>query len=720
MISGLSLSTPGLFVAGAVCAAIPILIHLLMRRRRKPIAFGAMRFLREAYKKQRRRLQVERWLLLAARVLALLLLGLTLARPTLGGNADTGPRTVYLVLDEGLASAVEIDGETELERSKRALLAALASLDPARGDRAALFAASSPPRAIVSEPSPDLQAIERLVRDAPAADSRTDLTGTLTLIGEARDAATESDDPRSTIVVGSAWRAGSVDPDTEPPSLGEGTSLLALAPSRDPVSNTAIVSVEPIRRVVPTASAGSSGAIRVTARRYGPATEGAELPIEVRTGEAAGSGQIRFGEGEREAVATVQLRLSGDGASDSGDRESRSIVIRAEAARDALHADDTRSAVVDLTDRIRVGVVGPRRFGRALAIDRMEPVDWVRLALAPESGAAVEPVDLGPGPIEQPRLAGLDAVVVAAPSGLNQADWSRLGALTRSGGLLVLMPDHAADAQPWVSRSPIAAGVYGEAAQALSLEPTSGLTVGQDTGGLLGLLAAELDPLLAPVRVTRAVRMATGDARPLLALADGAPWLTVAAPDEGGRGLVAAFASPLALEWTDLPAKPLVVPLLQELVRQGVGQARAARSGVAGFPAPRPAGAVELVSESNSSASDATPRTAGALVALDNRGASLGRVVVNPDTNASDTAVSARDAIESWLTPVSGRPPTWIEPGEADDATGLATGALAAPPAHPWDAWLAGALLALILVETFLARRASHAERATSAEGAEP
>ena len=52
----------GLAAAAVGAVAIPILIHLLMRRRRRPVMWGAMRFLLEAYRRQRRRLMVERWL----------------------------------------------------------------------------------------------------------------------------------------------------------------------------------------------------------------------------------------------------------------------------------------------------------------------------------------------------------------------------------------------------------------------------------------------------------------------------------------------------------------------------------------------------------------------------------------------------------------------------------------------------------------------------------
>ena len=52
---GASFVAPALAAAGAAAIAIPILIHLLSRRRRIPVLWGAMRFLLEAYRRHRRR-----------------------------------------------------------------------------------------------------------------------------------------------------------------------------------------------------------------------------------------------------------------------------------------------------------------------------------------------------------------------------------------------------------------------------------------------------------------------------------------------------------------------------------------------------------------------------------------------------------------------------------------------------------------------------------------
>ena len=72
-----------LLTAGLAAAAIPILIHLLFRRRRPPISWAAMEILLAALRRQEKRLRLEQWLLLAARCLLFALAGFALARPTL-------------------------------------------------------------------------------------------------------------------------------------------------------------------------------------------------------------------------------------------------------------------------------------------------------------------------------------------------------------------------------------------------------------------------------------------------------------------------------------------------------------------------------------------------------------------------------------------------------------------------------------------------------------
>ncbi len=100
---------PTLLLAGLACVAIPIAIHILMRRRRKPVPWAAMRFLLEAYRQQRKRTRLEQLLLLATRCLLVAVLAVALGRPAIQGTglfASAGPRTLIL----GAGDGGEVDG----------------------------------------------------------------------------------------------------------------------------------------------------------------------------------------------------------------------------------------------------------------------------------------------------------------------------------------------------------------------------------------------------------------------------------------------------------------------------------------------------------------------------------------------------------------------------------------------------------------------------------
>jgi hypothetical protein len=72
---------PSLAIAGALLACLPIVIHLLNRRRRRRVEWAAMDFLLQSDRKNRTWVQLSEWLLLAARVLAIALVGVLAANP---------------------------------------------------------------------------------------------------------------------------------------------------------------------------------------------------------------------------------------------------------------------------------------------------------------------------------------------------------------------------------------------------------------------------------------------------------------------------------------------------------------------------------------------------------------------------------------------------------------------------------------------------------------
>ncbi|GAB4263818.1 MAG: hypothetical protein Kow0092_14990 [Deferrisomatales bacterium] len=117
---------------GLLSVAVPILLHLLGRRRARPVPIATLRFLERARARAAAHLKLRRLLLLAARVGILGCLVVVFAGPGCrrGGAPVVGPTSWVLVLDTSPSMAASRGGRTPLEEGRRALAAVLDQAGP--------------------------------------------------------------------------------------------------------------------------------------------------------------------------------------------------------------------------------------------------------------------------------------------------------------------------------------------------------------------------------------------------------------------------------------------------------------------------------------------------------------------------------------------------------------------------------------------------------------
>jgi hypothetical protein len=109
--------------------ALPVVIHLIHRRRQRVIEWGAMRFLLARSRLSRGLQKLRHFLILACRVLAVLALVFALGRPMTGGwlgsVAGVGADTVIVIVDRSASMATEAQGRSRLEAGLARLVDAL-------------------------------------------------------------------------------------------------------------------------------------------------------------------------------------------------------------------------------------------------------------------------------------------------------------------------------------------------------------------------------------------------------------------------------------------------------------------------------------------------------------------------------------------------------------------------------------------------------------------
>ncbi len=166
-------------------AAAPILIHLWMRHTHRDTPWAAMEFLREAIKRNARRLKLQQWLLLAVRTLLLLLLALAAAKPYLSGwNLFTGGAAVHriLVLDASLSMQYVAGDESRFEQAKRLAIGVLEGGN--QGDTYSLCLLAEPPEVIVAGPVADVRSVRAQLSALQPTYATASLANTLTTIEE--------------------------------------------------------------------------------------------------------------------------------------------------------------------------------------------------------------------------------------------------------------------------------------------------------------------------------------------------------------------------------------------------------------------------------------------------------------------------------------------------------------------------------------------------------
>ena len=142
---------PGLFLAGTAAASVPVIIHLLNRRRFKTVEWAAMKFLWESVRRNRRRVRLEELILLLLRCLAVFLLSVAVGRflgcaPTPVSVISTPAQMTHVfVLDDSVSMGQKLADTTGFNKAANDLAEMLKQVPSA--DRVAVLLTSRPERA---------------------------------------------------------------------------------------------------------------------------------------------------------------------------------------------------------------------------------------------------------------------------------------------------------------------------------------------------------------------------------------------------------------------------------------------------------------------------------------------------------------------------------------------------------------------------------------------
>ncbi|MCH2104704.1 MAG: BatA domain-containing protein [Planctomycetes bacterium] len=428
---------------GALLASVPILIHLLNRQRFRPTAWGAMRFVEAAWRRTRRRMQLENLLLLLLRAGAIALLALGLARPFLESSSPLAAltetrRDLVVILDASASMGHRESVETSFDRARARAVELFDELSDERGDRAWLFLAGRSPRLLTwGDPSKAGAALDAVPGETA---ERMNLAGALaevqTLAEEEAAGTGESaievhlltDLQRNTFDATRAEDAAAAMEVLDAlEELGVTVLVEDLGPPVMTPANLGITALTIPQRVP---GPGASVEVRCEVTNHGDEpVAGMRLVLEL-DGERRPSRSIDLG--ARESVE-VSLPIS---FSEAGDH---TLEYRLEG--DSLTVDDSRALVVRCPAPLRVALVN----GAPASALEDDAIGLLSAALEPAGAdsdlaqGAFRVSEVSPSELDSGELAltEVDVLWLANVDGLASPTWEAITDRVQAGAALI-------------------------------------------------------------------------------------------------------------------------------------------------------------------------------------------------------------------------------------------------------------------------------------------
>ncbi len=544
-----------LFLLAVLAGLVPVALHLIHRQKAPELPFGTLRFLRRSVQRTRRRKYLDDVVLLAVRAAALVLLAVGLAGPVvtaLGALWGRGGAAVVLILDNSGSMALTDAGEVRLETARRAGEEVLDSLR--EGDAVALLPTSGPAAPEHGRLTHSQETIRQALGQCRLSAEHADLA---TRLNQAREllAAAESSAKAIYVLTDNqvvSWDGLREGNEEEPQKSAAPVVVVNVA--RDPAPN---VAVRGVHLEGPAPAPGVPVAVRVEVFNATALPQQRHVELHLDGRPEATSPTLTV---PPQASVWHEFHVTAEqpGA-------HRGEVRLAE--QDGCAADNHRHFVLNLDAQVAVAVLIPRRGDIAYIDDAF----YLERVLAPTGGGwSIHPTVLTPAELTGETLSAYRVVFCVNLPPPDPAAAERLRDYVEGGGRLV-----------WVCGDNTDAAAFNRLHEQLGgrLLPAP-LSPHRDAAGpkkeswsiaFLDRDHPALAPLVEPASLYQSVLVhkhfpiqvgPESGVRVLARLSDGEPLLVERSV---GAGLVLLLGTAAHVAWTNLPLKPLFLPLVTRL-----------------------------------------------------------------------------------------------------------------------------------------------------------
>ena len=557
------------FLWGLPVVSIPILIHLLSRRRPITSPFSSVKFIQLASTTVIRRFKLKQLILLILRSFILLLLTLLFARPVvrrmpLFAQAEGVSRSTVILIDNSYSMGYVEEGESRFALAKEVARRILKMTN--KNDRVALFLISDEVKPLISYLTDDRQVLLEKLEGASLSSRPTNL---FPGISQAYKILQESGSPNREIILITdlginGWQGidGKSIKEFDPE-----VKFIIIDLNRESLSNLAVSKVDCRRLTI-----GETSEISAKIRNYSKEKISrlfvsfylepqSKFQIGRETGEKVGQGFIDL-KGGREASKDFFYNFPGEGT----------YLGRVEIQEDSLPSDDRFYFKTEALEKIKVLLVDGHPGISSFSSETF----YLTLSLSPttsevptiQSPLAVKVVT--PDGFPQEKLDDFSVIFLANVRKVTSFLRERLTSFVREGGGVVFSLGDNVNAREYnLGFGNLLPAKLVEVKGKSKREREFKAIDFQDfTHPILEVFAEGEEGDLTRTRFYQYfATQVKRSAKVVLALADGLPLLIEGELAYPGAGKVFLFTSTLDRDWNNLPTKPVFLPLIQQMVR---------------------------------------------------------------------------------------------------------------------------------------------------------
>lgn len=551
----------------AAAASIPIVLHLLNRRRQQTVSWAAMQLLLQVIEKQSKRIRVEQLLLLILRSLILIVFALALARPyftpSLGDGVTNLPSSTFkiIVLDTSYSMGYREQQQTRFTIARNRAMELVRQAG--EGHAFAVVTLGQPSQAIVSRASFDADAVIGAISKIKLQAGGGDLEAALSKIQDLiQQASNIQEIPQEVEIVFLSDFGRDTWADATSGSLQRLLSELA---QKHRVVYDSLASGIPENVAITSMKSQKTRGIRdqsmlveLAVANFSPKSL-VQLPVQLESNGQTLVSQLV----DIPAMGTKLLRM------EIKPSQAGAWPLTARIPDDRLMVDNRRDHIVEVREAYRVLCIeNPYNDARILKA-ALQPDTRTRTSLSVSSMSQVE--------ASAADLNSFDAIVLNDLTSISESQFARLSNFVQQGGSLICMFGTHTDAANWNALSAMSSPVLGFQLN----NPTEFADLRIDPQDYSSAIVApfadypDAGLLTTPVFRVWSIRPADGLDHPLvteLSLQGNRPLVV---RHRWGAGNVACLLSAPqtgnsrtdADPWNAMAAWPSFVPLMQQLVQ---------------------------------------------------------------------------------------------------------------------------------------------------------